>query len=119
MSFREIIQKNIDELNKGASTDRALKYALNEYDGKRVILEIVRDTTYAITISSGKLSLTTDTAANPEDMYVGIDRETAQKLVNQSINPLQLPSMILSGRITIRNIGTREINLARRIYRGF
>lgn len=119
MSFRDILQKSIDEVNKGALRDRALKDAFKEYDGKRVILDIVRDTTYAITISSGEISLTMDAVANSEDMYVWIDRETAQEFVSQNISPLQLPSIVLSGKIKIKNIGTREINLVRRLYRGF
>jgi hypothetical protein len=54
MSFREVLQRGIDEINRAASTDRALKNALKEYDGRRVVLNIVGDMTYVATISSSR-----------------------------------------------------------------
>jgi hypothetical protein len=52
-------------------------------------------------------------------MYIEMGHEIAQKLISQEMNPLQLSSMVLSRKVRIRNIGEREINLVRTLYRGF
>jgi hypothetical protein len=119
MSFREVLQRGVDEINRAASTDRALKNALKEYDGRRVVLNIVGDMTYVATISSEQVALTTGAVADAEDMYIEMGHEIAQKLISQEMNPLQLSSMVLSRKVRIRNIGEREINLVRTLYRGF
>lgn len=119
MSFSEVLQESIDEVNKRAKTDDSLKEVLKNYDGKRVVLNIVGETTFAIAISSEGVSLTALTAPNSEDMYIEIESELAQKIVHQEINPLQILSIILSGKIKTRNISIQEIDLVRRLSRGF
>ena len=119
MSFRKILQRFIDETNQGAKKDHNMKEALKKYDGKRVFLNVIGDTTYAVAISSEAASLILDATPHPEDMSIEMNRETAQKIVDQEISPLQLTSMIFSGKIKIRNIGKKEIELIRKLYRGF
>ncbi len=115
LSFNETLQENIDEVNKKMKTDSAFREVLKQYDGKRVAVNIVRDATYIVIISSEGVSMTTSEKPSPEDMYIEIDKEMAEKLLNREIDPLKILSMVLFGKIKIRNIGTEEIDLVRRL----
>lgn len=115
LSFNETLQENIDEVNKRMKTDSAIREVLKQYDGKRVAVNIVRDATYIVIISSEGVSMTTSEKPNPEDMYIEIDKEMAEKLLHREIDPLKIISMVLFGKIKIRNIGTEEIDLVRRL----
>ena len=67
----------------------------------------------AMDISSDGLSVDTSTTANPEDMYLEIDKDAIKKIINQEINILSAATLMLSGKIKIRNIGAKELDLVR------
>ncbi len=115
MELNAIVKKGIDEINKRAKSDPSVKDVLKQYDGRRIFINIVDDTTYAFLISSEEVSLGTSKSANPEDMYIEMKRETIKKLFNREINPLQITSMVFFGKIKIKNIGTKEIDLVKNI----
>lgn len=115
MAYREVLEKGINEANKRAESDKALKDVLRQYNGKRVVIDIVDDTTYAFSISTEGVSLITPTTSNPEDMYLEINSKTVEKILSRQIDSLKLISMILFGDIKMRNIGPKDIELIQRI----
>ena len=115
MELNAIIKQGIDEVNKRAKSDPSVKDVLQQYDGRRVIINVVGDTAYALLISSERVYLETSTSANPEDMYIEMKHETIKKLLNREISPLQITSMVLFGKIKIKNIGPKEIDLVKNI----
>ena len=76
MELNEILKQGIDEVNKRAKSDPSVKDVLQQYDGRRVIINIVDDTVYALLITSEVVSLETSESANPEDMYLEMESET-------------------------------------------
>ena len=115
LEFYELFEDGVETINKKAQTDISLQKVLREYQGKNVHLKIIKDALYTFKISSAGVSLTTSETVNPEDMFIQIDRETAEKLLNREINPLQITSMVLFGKIKIQNIGPKEIDLVKKI----
>ncbi len=115
MSFNDVFQRGIDEVNKLANTDEALKDVLKQYDGRRVFLNVVGDATYVVTVSSEGVSLATSKSSNPEDMCLEIDKRTANELLDREVDPLKVISMVLFGKIKVRNIGPKEIDLVKRL----
>jgi ubiquinone biosynthesis protein UbiJ len=119
MSFSQFLQEHIDEFNEAVKRDNAAREALKQYNGKRVVLSIAEDTSYAITISTQGLSLLASASPNSNDMYIEMENATARKLLDQGTNPLEVASMIVSQKIKMKNIGPKEIDLVRRLARGF
>ena len=111
LAYREVLEKGINEANKRAESDKALKDVLKQYNGRRVVINVVDDTTYAFSISTEGVSLTTPTTSNPEDMYLEINSKIVEKILNREIDPLKLISMVLFGDIKMRNIGPKDIEL--------
>jgi hypothetical protein len=119
MSFREFLQRNIDQVNTAAFKDELLKNAFKEYEGKRIVLSILSDATYTIMISPECLTLTMDAVADPQDMFVEMDSNVLKELIEGKINILKLTSMTISGKIRIRNISGRDISIFKSLLRGF
>ena len=119
MSFFEFLKTSIDEVNKRSKKDNIMNDTLKKYSGKRVVFNMVGKTTYAVTISSKGLSLVTPVVSNQEDMYVEMENRIAEQFVNHELNPLEITSMVLVGKIKLRNIGTNEIDLVKKVSRGF
>ena len=115
MTFEEILQKGVDEANNRAKSDKALMDVFKQYDGRRIVLNISDDTTYIVSITSKGLSLIDSEASSPKDMYLEVESKTFKKLIKGRTDPLQIMSMMLAGKIKVRNIGTNEIDLVRRI----
>jgi len=113
LSYDDIVKESIERINERSKSDKELKRILKEYDGKRLVVNVVDDVTYAVNISSDGLSVDTSTTANPEDMYLEIDKDAIKKIVNQEINILSAATLMLSGKIKIRNIGAKELDLVR------
>jgi len=113
LSYDDIVKESIERINERSKSDEELKRILKEYDGKRLVVNVVDDVTYAVNISSDGLSVDTSTTANPEDMYLEIDKDAIKKIVNQEINILSAATLMLSGKIKIRNIGAKELDLVR------
>lgn len=111
----KVLQEGIDEVNRRAKSDEALKDVLEEYDGKRIVLNISDDKTYVISIASDGVSLTPSKTSSPDDMYLEADSKTIKKLTKGRIDAMQIMSMVLTGKIKFRNIGTKEIDLVRKI----
>lgn len=116
MSYNEFLQKSIDEINRRVESDSELKDVLKKYDGKRLVLNLMNDATYAINISSENVSLETSATSNEEDMYLEIDKEVIKKILNQEMNMLQAASLLLTGKIKIRNIGMEEFDLVQKFF---
>ena len=115
LPFEKVLQEGIDEINRRAKSDKALKDILEEYDGKRVVLNISDDKTYVISIASDGASLMPSKTSSPDDMYLEVDSKTIKELTKGRIDAMQIMSMVLTGKIKFRNIGTREIDLVRKI----
>ncbi len=115
LTFEKVLQEGIDEVNRRAKSDKDLKDVFEEYDGKRVVLNISDDKTYVILITSGGASLIESEASNSDDMYLEVDSKTIKKLTKSKIDPMQIMSMVFTGKIKFRNIGTKEIDLVRKI----
>ncbi|MCZ2845368.1 MAG: hypothetical protein O2U61_02560 [Candidatus Bathyarchaeota archaeon] len=115
MAFEKILNQIIDKVNERAKSDETLKNILRKYDEKRVIINIKDDTIYATKISVEEILLEKSMISNPEDMYVELDKKTAQKLICRNIDFMQIMTMVLTGKIKIRNIGIEEIDLIKRI----
>lgn len=115
LAYRELLEKGINEANKRAESDKALKDVLKQYNGRRVVINVVDDTTYAFSISTEGVTLITPTTSNPEDMYLEINSKIVEKILNREIEPLKLISMVLFGDIKMRNIGPKDIELIQRI----
>jgi hypothetical protein len=113
LSYDDIVKESIERINERSKSDKELKQILKEYDGKRLVVNVVDDVTCAVNISSDGLSVDTSTTANPEDMYLEIDKDAIKKIVNQEINILSAATLMLSGKIKIRNIGAKELDLVR------
>lgn len=110
------MQENIEQANERAKTDRSIKDVLNQFDGKRVIINITDDTIYALTISKDGLSLESSVTSTSEDMYLELNKKTAEQLLNREIDPFKLLPMILLGKIKVKNIGTKEIDVLRGLF---
>ena len=119
MSFREFLQRNIDQVNMAAFKDELLKNAFNEYEGKRIVLSILNDATYTIRISRECLTLMMDAVADPRDMFVEMDSDVLKGLIEGKINILKLTSMTISGKIRFRNISAKDISIFKSLLRGF
>jgi len=115
LAFEKILNQSIDKVNERAKSYEILKDILRKYDGKRVIINIKDDTIYAAKISVEEISLEKSGISNPEDMYVEFDKKTIQKLIFSNIDFMQIMTMVLTGKIKIRNIGIEEIDLIKRI----
>ncbi len=115
MPSRKVLKKGIDEANRRAKSDKALEEILNQYDGKHFVLNMLDDTTYVIAITSKGLILTTSTIFSLDDMYLEIDSKTFKNLISGKIDQFKVMSMVLTGKIKFRNIGTKEIDLVKRI----
>jgi hypothetical protein len=113
LSYDDIVKESIERINERSKSDEELKRILKEYDGRRLVVNVVDDVTYAVNISSDGLSVDTSTTVNPEDMYLEIDKDAIKKIVNQEINILSAATLMLSGKIKIRNIGAKELDLVR------
>jgi hypothetical protein len=115
LAFERILNQNIDKVNERAKSDEALKDILKEYNGRRVIINIKGDTIYTVKISAKEISLDKSMTSNPEDMYIELNKKTVQKLISLDIDFTQIMTMLLIGKIKIRNIGIEEIDLIKRI----
>ena len=116
MSYDDIVKESIERITERSKSNKELKRILKEYDGKRLVVNVVDDVTYAVNISSDGLSVDTSTTANPEDMYLEIDKDAIKKIINQEINILSVTTLLLSGKIKIRNIGAKELDLIREFF---
>ncbi len=110
------MQENIEQVNKRAETDSTIKDVLNEFDGKRVVINITGDTIYALAISKDGLSLESSATPSSEDMYLELDKKTAEQLLNREIDLFKLLPMVLLGKIKIRNIGAEEIDVLKGLF---
>ena len=110
------MQENVEQVNKRAETDSTFKDVLNKFDGKRVIVNITNDTIYALAISKGGLSLESPATPTSEDMYLELDKKTAEQLLNREIDPFKLLPIVLLGKIKIKNIGAKEIDILKGLF---
>ena len=119
MSFRDFLQRNLDQVNMAAVKDQCLKKTFKEYQGRRVVLNILSDATYTVMISPECLTLTMGAVADSQDMYVEMDSNVLKKLIDGKINILELASMKLSGKIRLKNISGKDISIFKSLLRGF
>jgi hypothetical protein len=111
MKISELIQQGISKANKKVNSDASLKEILMRYNGKRVIINIIGDSIYAIQISSNQLDLLKSESINSEDMYLEIEEGIVEEIISGRIDKLRLMSLILTGGIKMKNIGLKEIDL--------
>lgn len=116
LNLYQTMRENVEQVNRRAETDSQIKNVLNEFDGKRVIVNIADDTIYALAISKGGLSLESSAVPTSEDMYLELDKKTAEQLINREIDPFKLLPMVLLGRIKIKNIGAKEIDILKGLF---
>jgi hypothetical protein len=86
LAYIEFLQKGINEVNKRAKNEKAIQDILPQFEGSRVIINVLDDTTYALAISKEGVLMIGNATSNPEDMYIEVDSKTAQQLLNRKID---------------------------------
>jgi len=110
LAFVSTFKNTLTYVNKRATSDAKIKEALKKYAGRSLVFNVVEDATYVFKITPEKIEF--DVITLPEDMYVEMDLERANKLVyERTVSSID----IALGKIRWKNITMTDVNFLRNL----
>jgi hypothetical protein len=95
---------------------REIKVILKKYNKRILVFHVINDSTYIFRIFNDKIEFEVDPIMVPDDMYLEMDMERAERLIyDHHLDK----SDILFGKIKRKNIKFEDFELLKGIFRDF
>ena len=113
MTYVPKFEEAMRKLNERAKTDPKIKKSLGDYKGRTLVLEVYGDATYVFSVSESGVSFEVNPAKLPDDMYAGMDRERAYKLIHKREVS---KSDVIFGKIKRKNIKIEDVKFVKDLF---